>query len=46
MYAKDLHNVHFSLNMRVTKSRSMRYLGHVACMGETRNAYKIFVGKI
>jgi hypothetical protein len=27
------------------KSRRMRWAGHVARMGETRNAYKILVGK-
>jgi hypothetical protein len=27
------------------KSRRMRWVGHVARMGEKRNAYRIFVGK-
>jgi hypothetical protein len=27
------------------KSRRMRFAGHVARMGETRNAYRILVGK-
>jgi hypothetical protein len=27
------------------KSRRMRYAGHVARMGERRNAYRILVGK-
>jgi hypothetical protein len=27
------------------KSRKMKQLGHVACMGEIRNAYNILVGK-
>jgi hypothetical protein len=27
------------------KSRRMRWAGHIARMGETRNAYKILVGK-
>jgi hypothetical protein len=27
------------------KSRRMRYTGHVARMGEKRNAYRILVGK-
>jgi hypothetical protein len=30
---------------RVTKSRRMRWAGHVARMGEIRNAYKMLVGK-
>jgi hypothetical protein len=29
----------------MTKSRRMRYGGHVARMGAKRNAYKILVGK-
>jgi hypothetical protein len=29
----------------MTKSRKMRWTGHVACMGENRNAFKILVGK-
>jgi len=31
--------------IRVIKSRRMRWAGHVACMGEMRNAYSILVGK-
>jgi hypothetical protein len=27
------------------KSRMMKWAGRVACMGELKNAYKIFVGK-
>jgi hypothetical protein len=30
--------------MRVIKSKRMRSLQHVACMGEMRNAYKILAG--
>jgi hypothetical protein len=26
--------------------RRMRWAGHVACMGEMRNVYKILVGKL
>jgi hypothetical protein len=29
----------------MTKSRKMRWTGHVACMGESRNAFRILVGK-
>jgi hypothetical protein len=29
----------------VIKKRKMRWVGHVACTGEIRNAYTIFVGK-
>jgi hypothetical protein len=31
------------LIIRMIKSRRMRWLGHVACMGEVRNAYKVLV---
>jgi hypothetical protein len=31
--------------IRMIKSRRMRWAGHVARMGETRNAYRILVGK-
>jgi hypothetical protein len=30
-----------SPDIRVIKSRRMRWVGHVTCMGERRNAYKI-----
>ena len=32
-------------NMRVIKSRRMRWAGHVARMGEERVAYRLLVGK-
>jgi len=31
--------------IQVTKSRRMRWTGHVACMGERRDAYRVLVGK-
>jgi hypothetical protein len=31
--------------IRIIKSRRMRWTGHVARMGEKRNAYRLFVGK-
>jgi hypothetical protein len=31
--------------IRIIKSRRMRWAGHVALMGEKRNAYKLLVGK-
>jgi hypothetical protein len=31
--------------IRIIKSRRMRWAGHVARMGEKRNAYKICLGK-
>jgi hypothetical protein len=31
--------------MRQMKSRRMRWVGHVACMGAGRNMYRVLVGK-
>jgi hypothetical protein len=31
--------------VKIVKSRKLRWGGHVAWMGETRNAYRILVGK-
>jgi hypothetical protein len=28
------------------KSRRMRWVGHVACMGEGRNMYRVLVGRL
>jgi len=28
------------------KSRRLKWVGHIACMGERRGAYRIFVGKL
>jgi hypothetical protein len=43
---EELHNLCSSLNIiKVIKSRRMRWAGHIARMGEKRNAYRILVGK-
>jgi hypothetical protein len=43
---EELHNLYSSPSIiRVMKSRRMRWTGHVARMGEKRNAYRILVGK-
>jgi hypothetical protein len=34
-----------SITVRVIKSRRMRWVGHVACMGERRGLYRVLVGK-
>jgi hypothetical protein len=45
MHSEELHNLYSSPNIiRVIKSRRMRWAGHVARMGENRNAYRILVG--
>jgi hypothetical protein len=31
--------------IRIMKSRRVRWVGHAACMGLLRNAYRILVGK-
>jgi hypothetical protein len=42
---EELHNLYASQHItRVIRSRRMRWVGHEACMGEMRNAYKILVG--
>jgi hypothetical protein len=46
LYHEDLHNLYTSANViRAIKARRMRWAGHVACIGDKRNAYKILVGK-
>lgn len=44
MHSKELHNCKSSLNIiEVIKSRTMRWKGHDACVGQTRTAYRILV---
>jgi hypothetical protein len=45
LHSKELHNLYSLSIIRMSKSRRMRWAGHVARMGEKRNAYRIFVGK-
>ena len=43
---EEIYDLYFSRNIfRVIKSKKMRWLGHVARMGERRDAYRILVGK-
>jgi hypothetical protein len=43
---EKLHNLYSSPNItRMNVSRRMRWAGHVARMGEKRNAYRILVGR-
>jgi hypothetical protein len=43
LHNEELHNLDASLNIKVTKSS--RWAWNVACMGQTRNVYKILVRK-
>jgi hypothetical protein len=46
LHNKELHDLYSSpIIIRIIKSRRMRWAGHVARMGEKRNAYRLFVGK-
>jgi hypothetical protein len=46
LHNEELRNLYSSPKIiRMIKSRRMRWAGHVARMEETRNAYRILVGK-
>jgi hypothetical protein len=46
VHNEELHIMYSSSNIiRMIKPRRMRWTGHVARMGEKRNAYRILVGK-
>jgi hypothetical protein len=46
LHNDEIHSLYSSPNInRGIKSRRMRWAGHVARMGELRNAYKILLGK-
>jgi hypothetical protein len=46
LHNAELHNLYSSpCVIRLIKSRRMRWAGHVARMGETRNTYRILVRK-
>ena len=46
LHNEELNDLYSSLNnVRVIKSRRMRWAGRVAGMGEERGAYKVLVGK-
>jgi hypothetical protein len=46
LHNEELHNMHSSPSIiRMIKSQRMSWAGHVARMGENRNAYTILVGK-
>jgi hypothetical protein len=46
LHSGELHNLYSSPDIiRQIRSRRMRWAGHVACMGEGRNVYRVLVGK-
>jgi hypothetical protein len=46
LHNEELHDLYSSPSIiRIIKSRTMRWAGHVARMGEKRNAYRLLVGK-
>jgi hypothetical protein len=46
LHNEELHKLYSSPSIiRIIKSRRMRWVGHVARMGEKRNAYRILVVK-
>jgi hypothetical protein len=46
LHNEELQNLYSSPNkIRISKSRRMRWAGHVARMGEKRNVYRLLVGK-
>jgi hypothetical protein len=46
LHNEELHNLYSSPSIiRIIKPRRMRLTGHLARMGEKRNAYKILMGK-
>ena len=46
MHNEELNDLYSSPNIaRVIKSRRMRWVGHVARMGDERGVYRVMVGK-
>jgi hypothetical protein len=46
LHNEELHDLYPSPSIiRIIKVRRMRWAGHVAGMGEKRNAYRLLVGK-
>jgi hypothetical protein len=46
LHSGELHNLYSSLDIfRQIKSRRMRWVGHMARMGEGRNVYRFLLGK-
>jgi hypothetical protein len=47
LHSEELHYLYSSPDIiRQVKSKRMRWAGHMARMGEERNVYRVFVGKL
>jgi hypothetical protein len=44
LHNEELHDLYSHNIVRVIKSRRMRWVGHVAQMGEERGVYRVLVG--
>jgi hypothetical protein len=43
LHSRELHNLYSSPDIiREIKSRRIRWVGHVACMGKGRNVYRVW----
>jgi hypothetical protein len=46
LHDEELHNLHCSPSIiRISKSKRMRWAGHIVRMGTKRNTYRVLVGK-
>jgi hypothetical protein len=45
LYNEELYDLYCSPNNQVIKSRKMRWVGYVACIGEKGNAKRVLVGQ-
>jgi hypothetical protein len=46
LHNEELYELYFTPSViRIIKSSTMRWAGHVARMGEKRNSYRLLVGK-
>jgi hypothetical protein len=45
LHTEELHYLYTSPNIRMIKSRRMRWAGDVANMDERRNPYRVLIGK-
>jgi hypothetical protein len=47
LHNEELHDLYSSVStIRIIKSRRVRWMGHVALMGEKRNTHRLLFGKL